>query len=387
MQKKPGYYCALIATLLAGIVVVLGAYTRLVDAGLGCPDWPGCYGFLTVPTTEHDINKAQLRFPEAPVETHKGWPEMVHRYFAGSLGILILALAVHCYRNRRYENQPVKLPIAILLLVILQAAFGMWTVTLKLWPQVVLAHLIGGFTTFSLLFLLTLRLKGKSFTPTQNKETIISQPSRAHNPFPHLTSRKNQTDILAKAKVLGTGALFILISQIMLGGWTSSNYAALACIDLPTCHNTYWPEMDFASGFNLLQEIGPNYLGGQLESDARTAIHFTHRMGAVITTFYLLFLILWIKQKLLPSLIHERKSIRNALLIVFAALSIQISLGISNVIWLLPLSIAVAHNAGGALLLLSCILLCYRLFQINNNKQLNVLNLHEMPHSTGELTP
>ncbi|MBU2713475.1 COX15/CtaA family protein [Zooshikella harenae] len=387
MPKKPGYYCALIATLLAGIVVVLGAYTRLADAGLGCPDWPGCYGFLTVPTSEDDINQAQLRYPEAPVEVHKGWPEMVHRYFAGSLGILILALAVYCYRNRHHENQPVKLPIAILILVILQAAFGMWTVTLKLWPQVVLAHLIGGFTTFSLLFLLTLRLKEKSSSSRQNKTSAISPQNTHHNHSSTMTVRANQTDTLAKAKMLGVGALFILICQIMLGGWTSSNYAALACIDLPTCHNTYWPEMDFASGFNLLQEIGPNYLGGQLDSSARTAIHFTHRMGAIITTFYLLFLILWIKQKLLPSLSSQRKRIRNTLLLVFAALCLQISLGVSNVIWLLPLSIAVAHNAGGALLLLSSILLCYRLFQINNNKQYNSINLHEMSNSTGEFTP
>ncbi|MBU2708251.1 COX15/CtaA family protein [Zooshikella marina] len=383
MPNKPGYYCALIATLLAGIVVVLGAYTRLVDAGLGCPDWPGCYGFLTVPTSEDEINIAELRYPETPVETHKGWPEMVHRYFAGSLGILILFLAAHCYRNRHQENQPVKLPIAILMLVILQAAFGMWTVTLKLWPQVVLAHLIGGFATFSLLFLLTLRLKRKSTIFPKDKVTHPSRSGTDSNITHRSNSNKNLTDTLIKAKVLGISALFILSGQIMLGGWTSSNYAALACIDLPTCHNTYWPEMDFSAGFNVFQEIGPNYLGGQLDSSARTAIHFAHRVGAIITTFYLLFLILWIKQKLLPLLTYQRKNVANALLLLLSALCIQVSLGISNVIWLLPLSVAVAHNAGGALLLLSCIFVCYHLFKINNNQH-NTINLHEMSNSTGE---
>ena len=159
-MSKPGYRFALFATVLAVVVVVLGAYTRLTHVGLGCPDWPGCYGFIGVPMSEHSQTLAQARFPEAPVEVAKGWYEMVHRYFAGSLGLVILGLAVQAVRRRHDGAQPLKLPLLLLVLVTVQAAFGMWTVTLKLWPQVVTAHLLGGFATLSLLFLLTLRLSG-----------------------------------------------------------------------------------------------------------------------------------------------------------------------------------------------------------------------------------
>ncbi|NQD96861.1 heme A synthase, partial [Pseudomonas sp. CrR25] len=155
-MRKPGFPLALCATLLALVVIMLGAYTRLSHAGLGCPDWPGCYGFLGVPMSEQSQSLAAARFPEAPLEVAKGWYEMVHRYFAGSLGLMILALALHAWRRRGEPGQPLKLPLLLLGLVIVQAAFGMWTVTLKLWPQVVTAHLLGGFATFSLLFLLCL---------------------------------------------------------------------------------------------------------------------------------------------------------------------------------------------------------------------------------------
>lgn len=160
-MHKPGYRLALFATLLTVVVVLLGAYTRLTHAGLGCPDWPGCYGFLGVPMSEHKQAIAEARFPDAPVEVAKGWYEMIHRYFAGSLGLVILVIAVQAVRRRAEPTQPLKLPLAILALVILQGAFGMWTVTLQLWPQVVTAHLLGGFATLSLLTLLTLRLSGR----------------------------------------------------------------------------------------------------------------------------------------------------------------------------------------------------------------------------------
>ena len=157
-KTLPGYRLALFATALAVVVVLLGAYTRLTHAGLGCPDWPGCYGFIGVPMSEHKQAVAEARFPEAPVEVEKGWNEMVHRYFAGSLGLVILGLAVQALRRRGQDGQPLKLPLLLLGVVIAQAAFGMWTVTLQLWPQVVTAHLLGGFATLSLLFLLCLRL-------------------------------------------------------------------------------------------------------------------------------------------------------------------------------------------------------------------------------------
>lgn len=159
-MAKPGFRLALFATLLALIVVLLGAYTRLTHAGLGCPDWPGCYGFISVPKSEAQLAHAELHFPEAPVEADKGWNEMIHRYAAGALGLLIALLAARAWTHRRHPGQPLKLPLFLLAVVFAQAIFGMWTVTLKLWPQVVTGHLLGGFATLSLLFLLTLRLSG-----------------------------------------------------------------------------------------------------------------------------------------------------------------------------------------------------------------------------------
>lgn len=322
-MARPGFRLALLATLLALVVVLLGAYTRLTHAGLGCPDWPGCYGFISVPNSEAQLAHAELHFPEAPVEAHKGWNEMVHRYFAGTLGLMIMALAVQAVRRRHNAGQPLKLPLLMLCVVIAQAAFGMWTVTLKLWPQVVTAHLLGGVATLSLLFLLTLRLSG------------------AFAPLPQLPSR------LRRLAALG---LVLVIGQIALGGWVSSNYAAVACIDLPTCHGEWWPKADFANGFHLTQHIGPNYLGGQLDSDARTAIHLTHRIGAVVVTLVLLALA-WHLQ---------RAGLKGMATLVLLALAAQVGLGISNVIFHLPLPIAVAHNAGGAALMLTLTLVNYR---------------------------
>lgn len=323
-MAKPGFRLALFATLLAAVVVLLGAYTRLTHAGLGCPDWPGCYGFIGVPMSEHKQALAEARFPEAPVEVEKGWNEMVHRYFAGSLGLVILGLAVQALRQRGEPGQPLKLPLLLLGVVILQAAFGMWTVTLKLWPQVVTAHLLGGFTTLALLWLLTLRLSGACpLLP------VISPRLRA----------------------LAALALVLVVGQIAMGGWVSSNYAAVACVDLPTCHGQWWPAMDFANGFHLTQHIGPNYLGGQLDSDARTAIHMSHRLGALLVTLVLL-LLAW----------RLRVAGQGRLAaVLLLALAIQISLGISNVLLHLPLAVAVAHNGGGAALLLVLVLINYRL--------------------------
>ncbi|MBB1518636.1 COX15/CtaA family protein [Aquipseudomonas guryensis] len=321
---RPGYRLALFATLLAVVVILLGAYTRLTHAGLGCPDWPGCYGFIGVPMSEHKQALAEARFPEAPVEVAKGWYEMIHRYFAGALGLVILGLAVQALRRRVEPGQPLKLPLLLLGVVIAQAAFGMWTVTLKLWPQVVTAHLLGGFTTLSLLFLLTLRLSGAL--------PVLAQISR-------------------RLRVLAGVALVLVIGQIALGGWVSSNYAAVACVDLPTCHGEWLPAMDFANGFHLTQHIGPNYLGGQLDSDARTAIHMSHRIGALLVSLVLL---------VLAWRLRAAGQGRLAALLLLA-LTAQISLGISNVLLHLPLAVAVAHNGGGAALLLVLVLINYRL--------------------------
>jgi cytochrome c oxidase assembly protein subunit 15 len=192
---------------------------------------------------------------------------VVHRYFAGSLGFLILLIALQAWRHRHQPAQPFKLPLLLLALVVAQGLFGMWTVTLKLWPQIVTLHLLGGFSTLSLLWLLKLRLENRQWpTPT------ALRPWRELQPL----------------AVLG---LVLVLCQITLGGWTSTNYAALACPDLPTCQAQWWPPMDFRSGFNITQEIGPNYLGGQMDGEGRIAIHMTHRFGAIVVALYLAYLV------------------------------------------------------------------------------------------------
>jgi len=299
--------------IFALLVVSVGAYTRLADAGLGCPDWPGCYGFLTVPDQAEEISVAEALHPEAPVEFAKAWWEMGHRYIAGALLLLVLLMLVKAYRGQRTEDTPVTLTSVLMVVILCQAAFGAWTVTLKLWPQVVTAHLLGGFTTLSLIWLLYLRQGGAS--------RIVQAL-----PVPSL---------LAKV------AFVVVVIQIALGGWVSSNYAALACYDFPSCDGTYSPPMDFQQGFNVLQNVGPNYLGGLMTSEARTAIHWIHRIGALV--------VLFVVGGLVVQMVRQVAVVGYVLL---AALVVQISLGILNVVWVLPLLNATAHNTVGALLLL-----------------------------------
>ena len=310
---------------LALVVVVLGAYTRLADAGLGCPDWPGCYGHLGVPDTEAEVQAAEAQFPEAPVEADKAWIEMVHRYFATALGALILGIVIVAFRIP--SGVPRVLPAALLALVILQGAFGAWTVTLKLWPQVVTAHLLGGFATLAFLWLLALRL---GIGP---KDEVASRFGR-----------------------LATVALVVVVAQVALGGWVTSNYAALACPDFPTCHGDWVPAMDFRQGFDVLQTVGPNYLGGLLDSEARIAIQFAHRLGAVavLAAVGLLGWRLWQAGSPLAPW-------------VLGLLAVQLTLGILNVLLNLPLAVATAHNGCGALLLLALVTVREGAFQDNRH--------------------
>ena len=240
--------------LLAFVVIVLGAYTRLSDAGLGCPDWPGCYGHLVVPASEeHVVEKHYLE--QRALEPEKGWMEMIHRYFAGTLGLFILAIAIWSWRRRaRDPRQPLLLPLFLLALVVFQAALGMWTVTLLLKPVVVMAHLLGGFATFSFLVLLALR-----------------------------TAPRRPLTVSPRWRGMAAAGLLILVLQIALGGWTSTNYAALSCGDFPTCQGRWLPEMDFGEAFVMWRGLGVNYEYGVLDNPARTAIHVTHRVGAVVT--------------------------------------------------------------------------------------------------------
>lgn len=305
---------------LALVVIIWGAFTRLVDAGLGCPDWPGCYGHLLWPDTQAEIAAAEAAFPDAPVDNDKTWPEMVHRIVAGGLVLLVFAVMIFAMRSKDLEVAPVVRISQILLgLILLQATFGMWTVTLKLWPQVVTAHLLGGFATVSLLWVIFLRLGGAS-------ALLLSSASRK------------------SLRAWGLAGLAAVIVQIVLGGWVTSNYAALACADFPTCYGSYWPTMDVASGFNIFQGVGPNYLGGLLESEARVAIHWSHRLGAVAVLVVVGFLglKLWAHNTTLA-------------LSVLILLAIQLTLGILNVVWSLPLAVATLHNTFGALLLLGLV--------------------------------
>ncbi len=321
-SSKPGFQLAVVATLFTAVVVMLGAFTRLVDAGLGCPDWPGCYGHLFWPMGDEQVELANRRFPEFPVDHDKTWPEMVHRYFAGTLGLLILAITLIAVRNRHDESYPFRLPVLLLILVIWQAVFGMWTVTLQLWPQIVTLHLLGGFATFVLLGVLSMRLAPASW----RQNFIDSGWLRRHRPW----------------VLLGTIIVFV---QIALGGWTAANYAAFACPDLPTCQLSWWPEMDWAAGFNIFQHVGPNYLGGLLDGDARTAIHFAHRLGAVVTTLYLTAFCFALWRGATPAA-------RTAAVAIVTVLLVQVLLGLANVYFFFPLAVAVAHNFVGALLLL-----------------------------------
>lgn len=335
--RERGFYLALAAFCLAGLVVILGAFTRLVDAGLGCPDWPGCYGHLLWPNNSEEIANAQQLFPESPVESDKTWPEMVHRYFAGTLGLFIVALAIMAWKQRERSDYPFRLPMLLLFLVVWQALFGMWTVTLKLWPQVVTLHLLGGVSIFNLLWLLCLRLNNQ---PWVCSEDLI--------------------DKLSRLKVLVVLGIIIVFCQIALGGWISSNYAAFACPDFPSCDGQWWPPANFAEGFNLLQTVGPNYLGGLMTSEARVAIHLTHRVGALLATVFLLLL-----SAALIS--QEQRECRRMAWFILAALAGQIGLGVANVVFNIPLAIAVAHNAGGAILLATLVTLGYKLWTVKTS--------------------
>lgn len=335
--RKPGFRLAFIACLVAIIVLGMGVFTRLADAGLGCPDWPGCYGHVLWPTEDHEVARANEAYPEMPVEHDKTWPEMVHRYLATSLGLFTIGILVFALRNRGPE-QPLKLPVFLLAFIILQGMFGMWTVTLKLWPQVVTAHLLGGFTTISLLWLLTLRLNNQRW----QLPAIVE---------PKLTA-------LRPLVVVG---LLIVVGQIALGGWTTSNYADIACPDFPRCQGAWLPPMDFANGFNIAQQVGPNYLGGVLDNDARVAIHVSHRIGAIITSLYLLFL--FVKLRGLATAPAKRLSA-----VMLAVLVAQVLLGISNIVFNFPIAVAVTHNLVGALLLLVMVTMNYCVFTATVNR-------------------
>lgn len=360
---------ALVTATLAFLVIVFGAFVRLSDAGLSCPDWPTCYGKATWPGHAQEIAQANQDFPQRPVETHKAWREQVHRMLAGTLGSLVLALALLAAWPRRGALAALlaaaaaaatgvvlymkgahalstafsaialgvplvvaarldrvaayRVAVATLAVVIFQAMLGMWTVTLLLKPIVVMGHLLGGLLTFSLLSYVGLALSGHTqATPAQQRL----------RPFIAI-------------------ALVLLAAQIALGGWTSANYAALACgSDFPKCAGAWWPATDFGEGFVLWRGIGVNYEGGVLDGAARAAIQIAHRLGMLVVFAWLLGL----------AVATWRGGLRAHAGLLAILLCAQVGLGIANVALLLPLPVATAHNAGAVLLLLVLIALLVR---------------------------
>ncbi len=311
---------------LALLVVVLGAYVRLSHAGLSCPDWPGCYGQLLVPGGDQEVASANLAYPDRPVDSARAWKEMIHRYLAGLLGLSILFMAFAAYSRRRVPGQQLLLPVMLVLLVIFQALLGMWTVTLLLKPLVVVSHLLGGLTTAALCWWVYLRHGSASGASAWPREQRLRWPRR-----------------------LAAIAMVVLLMQIALGGWTSANYAALACVDFPLCQGELWPEMSFAEAFVPWRGLGQDYEGGVLATDARVAIHVTHRLGALVTFLYMGCVAVY----LMRSGAHPRLAVAAGFMLVL--LLAQVLLGIVNVLLHLPLGVAVAHNATAALLLLATV--------------------------------
>ena len=313
---------ALLLTLLALGVVTLGAYVRLSNAGLACPDWPGCYGQLTVPRADN-LAADDPRLLQRPLEPAKAWKEMVHRYLAATLGLGILGIAAVAVRRRGLWGA--RLPLALVLLVVFQGLLGMWTVTLLVKPAVVTLHLLGGLATTALLWWLALREGG----------------DRGYHPAP---------DWLRSWVWLALG---VVVAQIALGGWTSTNYAALGCTEFPTClGGRYLPPADYREAFVLWRGTGTNYEFGVLDAEARTAIHLVHRAGALV--------VLAVLGGLTLALL-ARPALRGPGLLLGLLLLAQVGLGVANVVGGLPLLTAVAHNGNAVLLVLTLLTVLHRL--------------------------
>ena len=303
---------ALAGALLAFAVVVLGAWVRLTDAGLGCPDWPGCYGHV-FPQAEHNFSKA----------LH----EMIHRYFASSLGLIIVALLAFAVWNRKLRGQPLAAVGFLFILVLAQGALGALTVTLLLKPLIVTSHLLGGLSTLAILWWLSLTPEHRAAAPRER--------------------------VLRRLAAVGLAALIV---QLALGGWTSTNYAAVACPDLPTCQRSWWPPMDFHNAFVLWRGLDIDYTGGVLANSARVAIHVTHRVGAVVAGTVLLI------AGLLTATTATTRRLKFAGLSVALAVLLQIGIGLTMVHFALPLPLATLHNAGAALLVVCVVTLLRRLW-------------------------
>ena len=305
-----------IGAALTLVVISLGAWVRLTDAGLGCPDWPGCYGLLTTPDTVDELAKAKENYPNASIDVGKAWREMLHRYVAGILGLYVFFIT---YISIKYSKQNYILPVSISILIVIQAIMGMLTVTMLVKPTVVTTHLFFGMLTATLLFINGLKYSG-------------------------LNLLQDKLPVYAISSIVLTWVLLVI--QILLGGWTSTNYASLACTDFPKCLDQWYPkEMVFDKAFNIFNLPDINYEGGFLAYGAKVAVHYIHRVTALVLSLsFLLTLVIIFKLKNHAFL----KKIISFSLVFFV---LQIILGISNVIYSLPLNIAVWHTMNAAILL------------------------------------
>lgn len=312
-----------IGILFTALVMLVGAWTRLSDAGLGCPDWPGCYGQWVVPTADD----AAMSYPAFPLEASKAWLEMFHRYVATMLGATVILLLWLGWPLRRVKRYPWQVSIILFLAIMAQGVFGALTVTLKLWPQVVTLHLLGGMGILLLFVLLYCRLRA-----IQQNTDWAPRQAPAHWWL----------------------VAVLLFGQLALGGWVSSNYAGMSCQGFPSCNAQWWPEMDLSEGFHLTQTVGPNYLHGQLHADARTAIHMMHRLGGALLGVALV--LLWWRNR------HD--SAARGLLVVLKIYCLQVALGIASVVLWLPLWLALMHTAGAMALSVSY-LIAWRQWRYN----------------------
>ncbi len=323
---------AVLTLIMTVALVMLGAYVRLSDAGLGCPDWPGCYGQLSPTYAAEQIQAAQSAAPNGGVSLPKAWREMVHRYFASLVGVMVLAIAIKALRDRRTRlrdpDDPAGkygLPIALVIAVVAQGLFGKWTVTLLLKPAIVSLHLLGGMTLVALLAWLCAR---------------------------HLRLTGGPPSSLRSLRPLATIGLVVLSVQIALGGWVSTNYAALACMDFPTCHGAWKPATDFSHGFHFVRELGMTTNGEPLSNEALNAIHWAHRIGALVTTVVLI--------AAAVALLRAHPALRRQAMWIKTALVLQILIGISTVHFAKPIFLATAHNFVAAVLLATLMVAAYR---------------------------
>lgn len=298
-------------------LVLFGAFTRLTDSGLGCPDWPGCYGSASPIGASVSIAAAQEAMPTGPVTFSKAWIEMIHRYLATAVGVLILVLASVSWIERRRLRQPLFWPLVTLFWVCLQGAFGAFTVTMKLFPAIVTLHLLGGLGLLALLRLQAVRY-----------QQLLQPPMDSSRP-----SAATRWALWAMFGLLGL--------QIALGGWVSTNYAVLACRDFPTCQGSWWPAMDFAGGFEWWRELGQRRSGDAIPFPALTAIHYTHRLFAYVVLLAI---------AALAWHLHRREGRADQARTLLLLGGWQLLTGLSNVVLEWPLVAAVAHTGGAAAL-------------------------------------